>query len=69
MSAEKTRSVVVSIEATGPSPEEGHRMIELAAVEMVDEIFTYRTYLNPETSVDPDELAIPAVQVNWLSAC
>ena len=64
MSTEKTRSVVLAVEATGPSPEEGHRIVELAAVEMVDGIFTYRayrTYLNPERSVDPGALAIHGI--------
>lgn len=64
MSAEKTRSVVVSVEATGPSPEEGHRIVELSAVEMVDGVFTYRsyrTYLNPERSVDPGATAIHGI--------
>jgi len=69
VSAEKTRNVVVSVEATGPSPEEGHRIVELAAVEMVDGIFTYRsyrTYLNPERSVDSGALAIHGISEELL---
>ncbi len=64
MTTEKTRNVIVSVEATGPSPEEGDRIVELAAVEMIDGVFTYRsyrTYLNPERGVNTGALAVHGI--------
>jgi DNA polymerase-3 subunit epsilon len=50
------RLVFVDTETTGLSPAEGHRIIEIAAIEMVGGCLTgreFHTYLNPERQVPP----------------
>lgn len=51
------REVVLDTETTGLDPAEGHRIVELAAVELIDHLPTGRTfqsYLDPERDV-PEE--------------
>jgi len=59
------RQVVLDTETTGLEPEEGHRIIEIGCLELVDRRLTGRNfhhYLNPERSV-----ADGAVQVHGLT--
>ncbi len=49
------RLVVLDTETTGLEPEQGHRIIEIGCVELVDRRFTHNSfhyYLNPEREVD-----------------
>ncbi|EQD45007.1 DNA polymerase III epsilon subunit, partial [mine drainage metagenome] len=49
------RQVVLDTETTGLAPEDGHRIIEIGAVELKDRRMTGRdfwTYLNPERAID-----------------
>jgi DNA polymerase-3 subunit epsilon len=51
------REIVLDTETTGLSPRGGHRVIEIACVELQDLIPTGRTfhcYINPERDIDPD---------------
>ena len=51
------REIVLDTETTGLEPAEGHRIVELAAVELSDHLptgRTFQTYLNPERDV-PEE--------------
>jgi DNA polymerase-3 subunit epsilon len=60
------RQVVLDTETTGLQPEQGHRIIELGCVELVNRRLTGRTfhqYLNPEREIDPG-----AIEVHGLSA-
>jgi DNA polymerase III subunit epsilon len=60
------REVVLDTETTGLDPAEGHRVVELGAVELVNHLPTGRTfhaYLNPERDM-PEE----AFKVHGLSA-
>lgn len=56
--------IVLDTETTGLSPDAGHRIIEIAAVELIDRKINkhYHCYLNPEREVDPE-----AFQVHGLS--
>ncbi len=59
------RQIILDTETTGLRPEDGHRVIEIGAVEMVGRRLTGRTfhvYLNPEREVDAG-----AVEVHGLS--
>jgi DNA polymerase-3 subunit epsilon len=50
------RQIILDTETTGLYPEQGHRVIELAAVEVVNRRPTGRTlhvYLDPERDIDP----------------
>jgi DNA polymerase-3 subunit epsilon len=60
------REIVFDTETTGLSPREGHRLVEIGCLEMVDRFPTGRTfhvYLNPERDM-PEE----AYKVHGLSA-
>jgi len=51
------REIVLDTETTGLDPRSGHRLIELACVEVVDYVPTGRTfhvYVDPERDIDPD---------------
>jgi DNA polymerase-3 subunit epsilon len=59
------RQIVLDTETTGLKPEEGHRIIEIGALELIDRSLTgrqFHKYLNPERSVDAE-----AVEVHGLS--
>jgi DNA polymerase-3 subunit epsilon len=60
------RRIVLDTETTGLEPSEGHRVIEIACVELFDRRPTGRTfhrYLNPEREIDAG-----AIQVHGLTA-
>lgn len=49
------RQVAICIETTGIDPVESHRVVEIAAVEIIDRRITgghFHTYLNPEQEID-----------------
>jgi len=53
------REIVLDTETTGFEPEEGHRLVEIGCVEIVNQIPTgnvYHQYINPERDV-PEEAA------------
>ena len=60
------REICLDTETTGLKPEEGHRVIEIGAVELMDKVPTgreYHVYINPERDVPPG-----AVEVHGLTA-
>ncbi|HEY7987461.1 MAG TPA: DNA polymerase III subunit epsilon [Methylophilaceae bacterium] len=60
-----SRQIFLDTETTGLDPAQGHRIIELAAVEVVNRRLTgnrFHTYLNPEREID-----IGAQQVHGIS--
>jgi DNA polymerase-3 subunit epsilon len=66
MQHEPPREIVLDTETTGLEPEKGHRVVEVAGVELVNHLPTGRTfhrYLNPERDM-PEE----AFKVHGLSA-
>ncbi|MGD9388748.1 MAG: DNA polymerase III subunit epsilon, partial [Gammaproteobacteria bacterium] len=51
-----TRQVVLDTETTGLEPAEGHRIIEIGCLELVNRRLTgrkFHQYLNPEREIDP----------------
>lgn len=55
------RQIVLDTETTGLSAEDGHRIIEIGCVELVDRRLTGRSlhlYLNPERDIDEGALAV-----------
>ena len=51
------REIVLDTETTGLDPREGHRVIEIACVELRDYLPTgrhFHCYINPERDIDPD---------------
>ncbi len=55
------RQVVLDTETTGIDWKQGHRVIEIGAVELLDRRLTgnnYQQYLNPQRSSDPEALRV-----------
>jgi len=64
------RYVVLDTETTGLDPLQGHRVIEIGCVEIVNRRVTQRhfhTYLNPDRDSDPGALAVHGLTTDFLS--
>ena len=64
------RQVVLDTETTGLSAEDGHRIVEIGCVEIVDRRLTGRTlhlYVNPERDIDPGALEVHGLTRERLS--
>ncbi|WP_311943775.1 DNA polymerase III subunit epsilon [Halomonas piscis] len=58
------RQVVLDTETTGIDPKQGHKLVEIGAVEMVNRRLTGRTYhqyINPECHIDAEVVAIHGI--------
>ena len=58
------RQIIMDTETTGIDPKEGHRIIEIGAVEVVNRRLTGRTYhqyINPQRAIDPEAIAIHGI--------
>ncbi len=70
MQTSSGRMVILDTETTGLEPELGHRIVELACVEMVNRQLTGRNlhiYLNPDRDSDPEALAVHGLTTEFLS--
>ncbi len=64
------RQVVLDTETTGLDPTLGHRVIEIAAIEMVNRQITgrdYHCYVNPEREIDPGALEVHGISNEFLA--
>jgi DNA polymerase-3 subunit epsilon len=64
------REIVLDTETTGIDPASGHRIVEIACLELFNHIPTgrdYQTYLNPERDVPADALAVHGLTAEFLS--
>jgi DNA polymerase-3 subunit epsilon len=64
------REVVLDTETTGLDPAEGHRVIEIGCVELVDHFptgKTFQAYLNPERPVPPDSQRVHGLTDTFLA--
>lgn len=55
------REIVFDTETTGMDPEEGHRLVEIGCVELMNQVPTGRTYhqyINPERDVPAEAVAV-----------
>ena len=58
------RQIILDTETTGLSPEAGHRIIEIGAIEIVDRKITdnnFQTYLNPKRNIDPGSIHVHGI--------
>ena len=65
------REVVLDTETTGLSPEEGHRIVEIGAVELLNHLPTGRSlhrYVNPERSMPEEARAVHGLDDKFLAA-
>jgi len=69
------RQIVLDTETTGLEPEQGHRIIEIGCVELIDRRITgndYHQYLQPDRLIDdaamevPAESALSCCRLSWL---
>jgi DNA polymerase-3 subunit epsilon len=63
------RQIVLDTETTGLEPGEGHRIIEIGCIEILDLRITrnsFHTYLNPERQVDPGALEVHGIDNRFL---
>lgn len=64
------RQVILDTETTGLDPALGHRIIEVAAVEIVNRRFTdkhYHQYVNPERDIDAGALDVHGITLEFLA--
>ena len=58
------RSVVFDVETTGLEPERGHKIIEIAAVELIDDLPTgdvFHTYVDPQRDIPADATRVHGI--------
>src|SRR3984885_8067813 len=63
------REIVLDTETTGLDPADGHRVIEIGCVELVDHFPTGRSfqrYLNPERDMPPEAQRIHGISTEFL---
>lgn len=63
------RQIILDTETTGLSPEKGHRIIEIAGVEMIDRMLTgnhYHVYINPERDIDEEAIKVHGITLDTL---
>jgi DNA polymerase III subunit epsilon len=65
-----TREVVLDTETTGLDPADGHRIVEIAAVELINHLPTGRSFhrlVNPQRDVPADALAVHGLTEEMLA--
>lgn len=58
------RQIILDTETTGIDPREGHRLIEIGAVEMVNRRLTgntYHQYINPERDIEAEAISVHGI--------
>ncbi|MBL0318942.1 MAG: DNA polymerase III subunit epsilon [Alphaproteobacteria bacterium] len=67
---EAKRQVVLDTETTGLDPEQGHRIVEIGCVELIDGVRTqnfYHRYINPERDMPDEAFRIHGISSEFLS--
>ena len=63
------REIVLDTETTGLSPRDGHRMVEIGAVELINHMpsgKTFHAYLNPERDIPKEAEAVHGLSATFL---
>lgn len=63
------RQIVLDTETTGLRPEDGHRVIEIGCIEMIDRKLTdnhFHHYINPQCEVEAGALAVHGISNEFL---
>ncbi len=64
------REIVLDTETTGISPHDGHRIIEIGALELMHHLPTGRSlhvYINPERDIDEGAIAVHGITLDFLA--
>jgi DNA polymerase-3 subunit epsilon len=65
----KLRQVVLDTETTGINPKEGHRIIEIGCVELINRRLTqnrFHVYINPEREIDAGAIEVHGITNEFL---
>jgi DNA polymerase-3 subunit epsilon len=65
------REIVLDTETTGLDPSEGHRIVEIACIELIHHVPTgrrFHRYVNPERSMPEDALAVHGITAEFLTS-
>ena len=63
------REIILDTETTGLSPQEGHRLVEIGCVEVVDRVptgRTYQQYIRPDRAMSPDAQRVHGLSDDFL---
>ena len=63
------REIILDTETTGLSPKDGHRIIEIGALEMVDKVLTgekFHFYINPKRDIPEEAYRIHGISSQFL---
>lgn len=66
----KLRQLALDTETTGIDPRSGHRIIEIAAIELIDRRFTgesYHVYINPDREIDAKAEEVHGISLEFLA--
>jgi DNA polymerase III subunit epsilon len=64
------REVVIDTETTGLDPQDGHRIVEIACLELIHHVPTGRKlhrYVNPERNIPADAMAVHGLDAEFLA--
>src|SRR5499426_241087 len=64
------REIVLDVETTGLDPIQGHRIVELGCIELLNRIptgATFHAYLNPERDMPAEARAVHGLTIEFLS--
>lgn len=64
------REVVLDTETTGLDPETGHRIVEIACIELINRVPSgelYQTYVNPERDIPEEAFQVHGLTADFLS--
>lgn len=64
------RQILLDTETTGLDPAQGHHVIEIACIELVERRFTgdyYHTYINPQRTIDAGAQAVHGITTEFLA--
>jgi DNA polymerase-3 subunit epsilon len=65
------REIVLDTETTGLNPSEGHRIVEIACIELIHHVPTgrkFHRYVNPERTMPEDALAVHGITAEFLAS-
>lgn len=63
------REVILDTETTGINPAQGHRVVEIGALELINHVpsgRTYHVYINPERDMPPEAEAVHGLSTTFL---
>jgi DNA polymerase III subunit epsilon len=64
------RQIILDTETTGLIPEDGHRIVEIGGIELIDRQFTgnnFHQYINPERQVEKGALEVHGISNEFLA--